>query len=259
MQRILPSAVFTLLISQALAATSITAGPHARFSIGAQDAYSGLRACVTPCLSHSYIGLSYTDLGVYLGCGVGGAFDTVLNQCYCSTAYSSSASFYLNSCVSSRCGNIDNVGTEVASAESVYGGYCVTANVETSTTQAAISSPSSASRSATASSGASPASSRAPTSTSASSSEATNTATTSTTGTSGLNKSDTIAIAVGLGVGVPSLLIGAIGLCLQVRKRKRLHAQEANATNNAANTQMNHPHAYEWQQAQQEGTRDYYR
>ena len=43
----------------------------------------------------------------------------------------------------------------------------------------------------------------------------------------GLSKSDIIALATGLSVGIPSLVVGAAALFIQLRSRRRRHATPA--------------------------------
>ena len=43
----------------------------------------------------------------------------------------------------------------------------------------------------------------------------------------GVSKSDIIALATGLGVGIPSLVVGAVALFIQLRSRRRRHATPA--------------------------------
>ena len=112
----------------------------------------------------------------------------------------------------------------------LYDGYCQTANVATPSSVPALttagggrSSTDATLQATTQSAGSEPAK------TSASATEA------STQGTpeveekedEGLSKSDIIALATGLGVGIPSLVVGAVALFIQLRSRRRRHATPA--------------------------------
>ena len=112
----------------------------------------------------------------------------------------------------------------------LYDGYCQTANVATPSSVSALttagggrSSTDATLQATTQSAGSEPAK------TSASATEA------STQGTpeveekedEGLSKSDIIALATGLGVGIPSLVVGAAALFIQLRSRRRRHATPA--------------------------------
>jgi len=101
---------------------------------------------------------------------------------------------------------------------SLYEGYCLTANADTTTT-AASSKPTSAKSTAGATSDSAQNSGSTPTETAPASSSSSSG--TGSGGKEGLSQSDIVALAASLGVGIPSLIIAAITLCVQLRKRKK--------------------------------------
>jgi hypothetical protein len=127
---LIPTLLILLALSPVFTICLDLAGPTAPVSIFSESAYIAAKECVTICLF--YDGLYHPshsisdDLGEAIGCGAG---DPV-NACYCRDDLASSASSYLTACVSSRCtgSKAGNINNEVASAVSMYNGYCATAN-----------------------------------------------------------------------------------------------------------------------------------
>ncbi|KAF2819008.1 hypothetical protein CC86DRAFT_238447, partial [Ophiobolus disseminans] len=205
-----------------LASAATTVGPLAPVSIHSLLAYSTAKPCAAGCLK--YIGIwdcrfnaGYRDIGKDLGCGC-----SPINACWCSAGLQPSATSYISNCVSTACGKVPNVEGDVSSMLSLYGGYCATANVEVSSqpaeTKAFTTPPAAASSTKVAApkspgiSSATAAAGEGPASTSTPSDEVKE--------DEGLSKSDIIALASGLGVGIPSLIIGALALWFQLRRRR---------------------------------------
>jgi hypothetical protein len=203
-------------------------GPLADVTIYTELSYSTARACAAGCIWYSGVwacgyNAGYYDLNMELGCGC-----DAINACYCSKGLGSSATSYIQSCVSTECSGVGNWEDEVTSMLNLYDGYCKTANQEVASASATSAADSSApTSSSTTRSGIS----TSPTATTGGkanevTASATSTSTTSTSATSkpdadeGLSKSDIVALAASLGVGIPSLLIGAIALWIQLKKKK---------------------------------------
>ncbi|KAF2728139.1 hypothetical protein EJ04DRAFT_392059, partial [Polyplosphaeria fusca] len=205
----------------------VTAGPLAPVTLGSETAYSTARACAAGCLVFNGVwacgvNAGYYDLAVKLECGC-----SPINACYCSAGLASSATNYIQSCVSSACDGVGNVGDEVTAMLGLYDGYCATANAalssatpsaavseSTTSVQAPVTSGDTARSESTAMSSAAPG-------TTAATSTPTSSSTTSSEKDNGLSKSDIIALGTGLGVGIPSLLIGALALWFQMKKKKK--------------------------------------
>lgn len=229
-----------LLASSTLtSAQKTTAGPAATVSLYKQTDYSTARSCAVGCLVyngiyHCGVHAGYQDLGIGLGCGCG-----PVNGCYCNTKVASEASSYVSSCVSSRCAaNVADWKTEVGSMMNMYETYCATANVEP--TPNAANAPNPAGVTGKAASGT--------LQTSAGGGSRTGAGLPVETGDSGggqqqqqgsgggdsaskggLSQSDVIALAASLGVGVPSLMIAAATLWLQMKKKNKAQAAETAA------------------------------
>jgi hypothetical protein len=219
-------------IASVLAQADITDGPLAPVSLASSNsAYTTARDCAANCLEYRGIWVcgvngGYFGLGEALQCGCAS-----VNGCFCSTGYASSATAYLSSCVSSQCAE-DNAGwtSDLQSMLGLYDDYCATANVE----QATNASPS------TTAGGTESTGTAVPTTTGPSTGQTGTVARPSATSTTspagqtgsaaaeesdGLAKSDIIALAASLGVGIPSLLIAALTLYVQIRKRRRNEAR----------------------------------
>lgn len=217
-----PPIVILLLLQKASAATTL--GPLAPISIHSLQAYSTARPCAAGCLVYNGIWVcgvnaGYHDLGKDLGCGCGPN-----NACFCSTGLASSASSYISSCVSAKCSSFGDVGGDLTSMLGLYNGYCQTANVEVvSTVLASTTTAADAQKSTGATTHATARSTDSgPVRASASDTATSTKEATEAEGKEdeGLSKSDIIALATGLGVGIPSLLVGAWALHLQLRRRR---------------------------------------
>ncbi|KAJ9635514.1 hypothetical protein H2201_003175 [Coniosporium apollinis] len=223
-----PSITFTLSFLAPLIYAATTVGPTARVSIWAEPTYIAARSCAACCIWYNGVfhpsNAGYYDLAIHLQCGAG-----TNNLCYCKADYASSVTAYLQSCVSSRCANVDNRGVDATSMVDLYNGYCATANVAVAaeiTAEYATSTPTVAATTApaAAATGAS-STSRAviPAQVTESGAAVTTTAAATAEGDDeGLSKSDIVAMAVALGLGIPSLVIGVMGLWM-MRKRKKQH------------------------------------
>jgi hypothetical protein len=232
-----------VVLHSSLAFAATTVGPLAPISIQSLLAYSTAKPCAAGCLV--YMGIwncgvnaGYHDLGKDLGCGC-----SPMNACWCSAGLQPSATSYISSCVSQGCGKVPNVDQDITSMISLYGGYCATANVEVPSQPAAttaITTPlvaaSTARPASTRSSGVSSATAavgEAPTSTTAPGSE-------EKKEDEGLSKSDIIALATGLGVGLPSLVIGALALWFQLRRRRAAAEQPHISVNGTPSESQTH-------------------
>ena len=222
---------FTIAISILLAvaaAAETTNGPLAAVSIWSDIAWSTAKRCAADCIAYDGVfrcgvNAGYYDLGIELGCGCAS-----INGCYCNTGLANSASAYLSTCISGGCAENDpGWTTDLNSMIGLYDAYCLTANVAASTTAATTMSDATAATTNTdetnaTGTGASTPGSRASTTASqtATSSQPTS-ADSQKSPDDGLSRSDIVALAASLGVGIPSLLIAAITLCVQLRKRKK--------------------------------------
>ncbi|KAF2633884.1 hypothetical protein BU25DRAFT_465098 [Macroventuria anomochaeta] len=212
-----------LVITLHLVSATTTIGPLAPISIHKLPAYSTARPCAAGCLVFNGIwacgvNAGYHDLGTDLGCGCGPN-----NACFCSAGLAKSASSYISSCVSAKCTSFGDVGGDLTSMLGLYDGYCQTANVEiassvpaTTTIDGAEASKGVAASVSTRSTETVPA--RASASATAISTQGLTEA--DKKEDEGLSKSDVIALATGLGVGIPSLLVGAWALYLQLLRRR---------------------------------------
>ncbi|KAK4182666.1 hypothetical protein QBC35DRAFT_509529 [Podospora australis] len=232
------TAVFLLALISLLSAVAQAEdpnGPLAVLTLGSQPAYKAARKCAQGCLVYNgpyYCQIAgYDDLGAWLGCGRCGP----INGCVCSAGLASSATSYIQSCVSKGCAGVGSWEDEVTSMLSIYDGYCATANVApTSTSRKSLT----VAAKTTTTTAPGPTAgvvdnenANAPnpgaTSNTGPATETGGAASGSTTdgkGTEekqGLSQSDIVALAASLGVGIPSLLIAGITLCIQLRKRRR--------------------------------------
>ncbi|ORY58136.1 uncharacterized protein BCR38DRAFT_448178 [Pseudomassariella vexata] len=201
------------IILSILTTAKTTNGPEAPVTIITEAALKTGRACATNCVENhgNYpCGLAgYYALGQELGCGCNSA-----NGCFCNAGYGSSATSYLSECISDGCAkSVDNWTLDLSSMLGVYDAYCATANVGTATTTGGIAGK-------TTTAGASRTGQADATSTSDPQAEGRD---------GGLSKSDIVALAASLGVGIPSLLIAAITLWVQMRKRRRASDAQAQA------------------------------
>jgi hypothetical protein len=206
-----------LFLTTAEAATTL--GPLAPISIRSLQAWSTARPCAAGCLAYNGVwacgvNAGYHDLGSDLGCGC-----SPINACWCSAGLQSSATSYISSCVSAGCSKLGNVDGDIKSMLNLYGGYCATANVEVSSepaqTVVTTTQPTQTLSSKAATKGIETTSPTAADDTSEST-----TAPAEDKEDEGLSKSDIIAMATGLGVGIPSLVIGALALWFQLRRRR---------------------------------------
>lgn len=225
--------------SQSVSAQKITNGPQAPVTIGSDKILATARACAAKCVSYNgpyYCGIAgYYDLGQALACGCASA-----NGCYCNTAYASSATSFLSSCVSAGCvKSVADWTVDLGSMLGLYDNYCKTANVEptsisfsatvktTGASSAATTTTAAAGKGSTDGSIASRtgSASNAPATTSASDS------TSSSGDNKGMSGTTILALAVGLGVGVPLLLIigFAFCCCVVVKKRRSKRAAKNSA------------------------------
>ncbi|WQF82529.1 hypothetical protein CDEST_07543 [Colletotrichum destructivum] len=203
-----------------------TVGALAPVSLHSELAYSTARACAAGCLVHNGIWVcgvnaGYQDLGVALQCGC-----QSINGCYCNTALASSATSYISSCVSKGCSKVDNWSVDLTSMLNLYDSYCATANAAVDGTPATTTTADGKASSPTASSVAKSPTDGRPAQTSGSGTSGTSAADTQQTtaaagGDSGLSRSDIVALAASLGVGIPSMLIAALTLYFQIRKKRR--------------------------------------
>ncbi|WDK10646.1 hypothetical protein CGRA01v4_01925 [Colletotrichum graminicola] len=200
-----------------------TGGALAPVTLHSEVAYSTARGCAANCLVHNGIwqcgvNAGYQDLGVALQCGC-----QSINGCYCNTALGSSATSYISSCVSKGCSKVNDWSVDLTSMLNLYDSYCATANVAVVEAQATTTVGGLAS-SPTVENAAKSSDVGTPTQTLGSIVSGTtsaNTLQTSAAGDTGLNKSDIVALAASLGVGIPSLLIAALTLYFQIRKKRR--------------------------------------
>ncbi|KAK2043358.1 hypothetical protein LZ31DRAFT_566602 [Colletotrichum somersetense] len=184
-----------------------TGGALAPVTLHSEIAYSTARACAANCLVHN---------GIWQ-CGS-------INGCYCNTALGSSATSYISSCISKGCSKVDDWSVDLTSMLNLYDSYYATANVAVVEAQATTTIAGSAS-SPTVASAARSSDIGQPTLTSGSVISGTASAhaqqTAAAEGDTGLSKSDIVALAASLGVGIPSLLIAALTLYFQIRKKRR--------------------------------------
>ncbi|ORY16650.1 hypothetical protein BCR34DRAFT_597649 [Clohesyomyces aquaticus] len=216
--------LFSLLPNIVLS-TDPTLGPQAPFSLTSESAFSTARPCAQYCIVYSGpfacgVNRGYNDFAVALGCGCS-------PQNYCVCGATASASSYISSCVSVGCSAYGNAGDDVSRMVALYNGYCATANKAVST-----ESPSLAKTTAgTSVTGVNPGIGASVSQVPATGTGNRNSPPTSTSAAAGgggggggdeggLSKSDIIALASGLGVGVPSLIIAAVALWFQMRKKK---------------------------------------
>jgi hypothetical protein len=206
-----------LFFSAAEAATTL--GPLAPISIRSLQAWSTARPCAANCLAYNGVwacgvNAGYHDLGNDLGCGC-----SPTNGCWCSSGLQSSATSYISSCVSAGCSKLGSLDGDIKSMLDLYGGYCATANVEVSSApaQTIVSTTPPAQ---TLSSKATTKGTGATSPTAAGDTSGYATAPAEKGEDEGLSKSDIIAMATGLGVGIPSLIIGALALWFQLRRRR---------------------------------------
>ncbi|OHX00334.1 hypothetical protein CSPAE12_00946 [Colletotrichum incanum] len=201
-----------------------TAGALAPVTLHSEIGYSTARACAANCLVHNGIwqcgvNAGYQDLGVALQCGC-----QSINGCYCNTALGSSATSYISSCISKGCSKVDNWSVDLKSMLSLYDSYCGTANAAVADAPATTTIDGPASPATVANAAKSSTDGR-PAQTSGSGASGTASANTQQTATAegdtGLSRSDIVALAASLGVGIPSLLIAALTLYFQIKKKRR--------------------------------------
>lgn len=236
-----PQHLLLLLLATAKAQQE-TQGPLAYVTVAEREEWVTARDCARSCLKytgiwHCGVNGGYHDLAYDLDCGC-----SPLNGCFCNPKLASSASSYISSCVSTGCGRVDNVDQDVTAMLSIYDSYCTTAMAAaneaeptddaSNTDNANGASPSAqkttAPQTGTGGQGA------AQTSGAGSEAQATGGADGNqdgkddpATAKDGLSRSDIVALAASLGVGIPSLLIAALTLWIQMKKRKRNAAAEA--------------------------------
>ena len=195
-------------------------------SIESQVAFKTAHPCAVNCLWGPYHILEPgNDLAFELSC------DTdAVNGCYCNADQASLATSYISACVGDSCTNVKQgaLPDEVSTVLEVYDNYCQNAVGEvlatTGEVPAATDGPSTDAPTTTAQAR----SALLPSSTvpfgrfdaTAFAGSNTEASTDPSAGPSGLGKSDVIALGVGLGVGIPSLLLGLIGLCMEMKRRK---------------------------------------
>lgn len=224
-------------------ASSLTA----TVSVNEDPAWVTERACGQKCvwIDSGHIGAPYPDIVMHLNCG-----SPYLNACFCRADFGTSATTFLSSCVSSRCktDGINDYGTELISALSIYSQYCSTAaGVVFAAPSVDVSSASITSATGTSTGSASGRSTAAstPSNTSASqtsdagapaqsSGQGSPTETTS----GGLSNSAKIGIAVGVSVGVLAIIL-AVGAFFWYKRRNRPQQYNPQQTQPGA-TQFNH-------------------
>jgi hypothetical protein len=226
--------MFIILTSLALIALSeTTLGPLAYVTIESNSAFMSARPCAADCVwRRDYVWNCGKALNQALACACDGP-----NNCYCSSAYASSVTSYVNECVSTNCG-FDGWEAEATSMLSIYDGYCKEAMVEPSKAKSASATATAVSKVAetTADNVSSGLAAQTGTSPTATTAAATVNPTSSANPTSstepkpeanGLSKSDLLALATSLGIGIPSLAIAGITLCVMLKKRRRRVAAAA--------------------------------
>ena len=209
----------------------ITSGPSASVSITDYPSYAAAPPCVTSCVWGALRpGLIYSsDLAAAIGCGTQWAY----NGCFCREDLASAADSFLGSCVPSKCASVTvlpgGAAAQVSSALGFYEGYCTKVRLEgaVATTASVVNSNGLSSSSRTSASTAQTTGATTPGGGSAP--EATSIGDSSANGNK-ISKSDSIALGVGLGVGIPSLLIALVGLCINMKRRKR-NREEPNLGN----------------------------
>lgn len=232
------SAFFLVLLQATPSPAATTVGPLAPMTIYDSLAYKTARACAANCLVYNGpfacgVNRGYYDLGVFLACPCGPS-----NACYCSKPLGSSATSYIQSCVSAGCGkSVADWPAEVSNMLNLYDGYCATANV-LAVEVPATTTPPAVTTTATTAPGTTPTStgngrtspgavSNGGTSTQASVLPGSTSTQSTEVGKGGLSQSDIVALAASLGVGIPSLLVAGATLCVMLRKRKRARAEAA--------------------------------
>lgn len=236
--QIWPLYAASALLAAVARGQEVTVGPVAPVSLGERIEWSTARECAAACLKYNGIWVcgnhgGYYDLGVELECGCAS-----INGCYCNTELASSASSYISACVSSRCSAVDDLTRDLSNMIGLYDSYCETARAEGASGENAPRPVDDGEKDAettgetvTKKTGES---NDLPKQTSSAGAESTATEGESQENTKsseeGLSRSDIVALAASLGVGIPSLLIAALTLYFQIRKKRR------NAQANAART-----------------------
>jgi hypothetical protein len=208
-------------------ASSLTA----TVSVNEDAAWITERACGQKCvwIDSGHLGAPYPDIVMHLNCG-----SPYLNACFCRSDFGTSATTFLSSCVSSRCESdgINDYGTELFSALSIYSNYCSTAagvvfaapSVDVTSASSITVSASSASVRTTATSTASSTSSRdsstSQTSSSGAPAQTSGQGSPTESSSSGLSTSAKIGLAVGLSVGILAIILG-VGAFIWHKRRKR--------------------------------------
>lgn len=210
------------ILTLRLVSAATTVGPLAPVSINQLPSYSTARPCAAGCLVYNglwacEVNAGYHDLGKDLGCGC-----APNNACFCSAGLASGASSYISSCVSAKCSSFGDVGGDLTSMLGLYQGYCQTANTGSPSSVPAATTAEGTQKStgvATVTTAKSTGSVPATTSASTMATSPQETTRVEDAEDEGLSKSDIIALATGLGIGIPSLLVGAVALFQQLRRR----------------------------------------
>ncbi|KAK5045525.1 hypothetical protein LTR84_009143 [Exophiala bonariae] len=225
-------------------ASSLTA----TVSVNEDVAWITERACGQKCvwIDSGHIGAPYPDIVMHLNCG-----SPYLNACFCRSDFGTSATAFLSSCVSSRCESdgINDYGTELFSALSIYSNYCSTAaGIVFAAPSVDVTSASSVSVSA------SSVSLRTTTTPTASSTSSSSGASAQNTGqgspiespSSGMSTSSKIGLAVGLSVGILAIILG-VGVFIwhkrgnRAQQKGHFQAQPAPASFNHDSVQYASP------------------
>lgn len=225
---LLQSAVLVSLLlfaQRTIAATTV--GPLAPISIAKLPTYSTARPCAAKCIVYQGVwacgvNSGYSDLGYDLGCGC-----SPNNACYCSEGYQSQVTSYISSCVSAGCSKFGNLNSDITSMLGLYDGYCATANVELSTSTPAVT-DAKTTQGTQKETGASTTGGKSTSTAANPADSAQSTQAEADKGEEGLSKSDIIALGTGLGIGIPSLVVGALALWFQIRRRNAAAASPQN-------------------------------
>lgn len=238
------SAIWNLLLLLATMATASSL--TATVSVNEDAAWITERACGQKCvwIDSGHIGAPYPDIVMHLNCG-----SPYLNACFCRADFGTSATTFLSSCVSSRCESdgINDYGTELFSALSIYSNYCSTAagvvfaapsvDVTSASSISATAGSASASVRTTATSTASSTSSRdnsaSQTSGSGAPAQTSGQGSSTESSSSGLSTSAKIGLAVGLSVGILAIILG-VGAFIWHKRRKRAQQNSHYQTQPAA-------------------------
>ncbi|KEF54443.1 uncharacterized protein A1O9_09610 [Exophiala aquamarina CBS 119918] len=228
-------------------ASSLTA----TVSVNEDAAWITERSCGQKCvwIDSGHIGAPYPDIVMHLNCG-----SPYLNACFCRSDFGTSATTFLSSCVSSRCESdgINDYGTELFSALSIYSNYCstaagvvfaapsvdVTSASAISTTENSISASAGTTTASTPSNTSSEGASASQPSNSGVPAQNIDPSSSTESASSGLSNPAKIGLAVGLSVGILAIILG-VGAFIW-RKRHNRARQSSHYQAQPAVSDLNH-------------------